>query len=61
MIAAIEEAITLKSNYNIRVINMSLGRPVFESYTLDPVDQAVKAHGRPASWSWPPPATTAVI
>ena len=43
VIAAIEEAITLKSTYNIRVINMSLGRPIFESYTLDPVDQAVEA------------------
>jgi len=43
VIAAIEEAITLKSVYNIRVINMSLGRPVFESYTLDPVDQAVES------------------
>jgi len=43
VIAAIEEAITLKNTYNIRVINMSLGRPVFESYTLDPVDQAVEA------------------
>ena len=43
VIAAIEEAITLQSTYNIRVINMSLGRPVFESYTLDPVDQAVEA------------------
>jgi serine protease AprX len=43
VIAAIEAAIALRSNYNIRVINMSLGRPVFESYTLDPVDQAVEA------------------
>ncbi len=43
VIAAIQEAITLKSKYNIRVINMSLGRPIFESYTLDPVDQAVEA------------------
>ncbi|MGA7633071.1 MAG: S8 family peptidase, partial [Terriglobales bacterium] len=43
VIAAIEEAITLQSTYNIRVINMSLGRPVFESYALDPVDQAVEA------------------
>src|SRR5208282_1033592 len=43
VIAAIQEAITLQSKYNIRVINMSLGRPVFESYTLDPVDQAVEA------------------
>ena len=43
VIAAIQTAIALKSVYNIRVINMSLGRPVFESYTLDPVDQAVEA------------------
>jgi len=43
VIAAIQQAISLKNNYNIRVINMSLGRPVFESYTLDPVDQAVEA------------------
>jgi len=43
VIAAIEQAIALQSTYNIRVINMSLGRPVFESYTLDPVDQAVEA------------------
>ena len=43
VIAAIQQAIALKNTYNIRVINMSLGRPVFESYTLDPVNQAVEA------------------
>jgi len=43
VIAAIQQAIALKSTYNIRVISMSLGRPVFESYTLDPVDQAVES------------------
>jgi serine protease AprX len=43
VIAAIQEAITLQSTYNIRVISMSLGRPIFETYTLDPVDQAVEA------------------
>jgi serine protease AprX len=43
VIAALEQAIALQSTYNIGVINMSLGRPVFESYTLDPVDQAVEA------------------
>ncbi len=32
-----------KNVYNIRVINLSLGRPVFESYTLDPLCQAVEA------------------
>jgi serine protease AprX len=43
VIAAIQQAIALKDTYNIRVINMSLGRPVFESYTLDPVCQAVES------------------
>jgi serine protease AprX len=43
VIAAIQAAIALKSTYNIRVINLSLGRPVFESYTLDPLCQAVEA------------------
>jgi serine protease AprX len=43
VIAAIQQAIALQSTYNIRVINMSLGRPVFESYTLDPVCQAVES------------------
>jgi len=43
VIAAIQKAIDLKSQYNIRVINLSLGRPVYESYKLDPLDQAVEA------------------
>jgi serine protease AprX len=43
VIAAIEEAINLKSTYNIRVINLSLGRPVYESFALDPLCQAVEA------------------
>ena len=42
MIAAIDEAISLKSTYNIRVINLSLGRGVFESYTQDPLCQAAE-------------------
>ncbi len=42
VIAAIQRAIALKTQYNIRVINLSLGRPVFESYTIDPLDQAVE-------------------
>src|ERR1700730_12469325 len=46
VIAAIQQAIALKDTYNIRVINMSLGRPVFESYTLDPVCQAVESAWR---------------
>jgi serine protease AprX len=41
-IAAIQQAISLKNQYNIRVINLSLGRGIFESYTLDPLCQAVE-------------------
>ena len=42
VIAAIQQAISLKDTYNIRVINLSLGRGVFESYTTDPLCQAVE-------------------
>ncbi len=42
VIAAIETAISLQSKYNIRVLNLSLGRQVFESYQLDPLCQAVE-------------------
>ena len=42
VIAAIQTAIQLKSTYNIRVINLSLGRPVLESYTADPLCQAAE-------------------
>ena len=43
VIAAIGRAIELKSAFNIRVINISLGRPVYESYQDDPLCQAVEA------------------
>lgn len=43
VIAAIDDAIQLKNTYKIRVMNLSLGRPVYESYTLDPLCQAVEA------------------
>ena len=42
VIAAIQQAILLKSQYNIRVINLSLGRPVTKSYATDPLCLAVK-------------------
>ncbi len=42
VIAAIQTAIQMQSTYNIRVINLSLGRPVLESYTSDPLCQAVE-------------------
>src|SRR5690348_1526915 len=43
VISAIQQAIALKNTYNIRVINLSLGHPIYESYTLDPLCQAVEA------------------
>ncbi len=47
VIAGIDWVIAHKSNYNIRVINLSLGHPVYESCSLDPlcleVQKAVNA------------------
>ncbi len=43
VIAAIQQAIALKNVYNIRVINLSLGRGIPVSYTQDPLCQAVEA------------------
>jgi serine protease AprX len=42
LIAAIDYAIEVKDTYNIRVINMSLGAGVFESYHTDPLTLAAK-------------------
>ena len=42
VINAIEAAISLKSKYNIKVINLSLGRPIWEPYSQDPLCQAVE-------------------
>ena len=43
VIAAIQEAISLQNTYNIQVINLSLGRGISESYTQDPLCQAVES------------------
>src|ERR1700694_1336157 len=43
VIAAIQQAIALKATYNIRVINLSLGRGLAFGYTLDPLCEAVEA------------------
>jgi serine protease AprX len=43
VINAINRAIQLKSTYNIRVLNLSVGRPIFESYRNDPLCQAVES------------------
>ena len=49
VIAGINRAIQLKSTYNIRVINLSLGRPVAVSYKNDPLCQAVEQAWRRGS------------
>ncbi|HEV3216071.1 MAG TPA: S8 family serine peptidase [Vicinamibacterales bacterium] len=41
VIAGIEWAISNRSRYNIRIINLSLGHPVTEPSATDPLDQAV--------------------
>jgi serine protease AprX len=43
VIDAIQEAISLQNTYNIQVINLSLGRGIAESYTQDPLCQAVES------------------
>jgi|HubBroStandDraft_6_1064221.scaffolds.fasta_scaffold73361_1 serine protease AprX len=43
VIAAIQQAVQLKSRYNVRVINLSLGRPIYEGCAHDPLCQAVEA------------------
>ena len=42
IIAALDWAVAHKAQYNIRVINMSLGAGVFESYLTDPLTLAAK-------------------
>ena len=42
VIAAIDWAIEHRARYNLRIINLSLGHPVFESYRDDPLCQAVQ-------------------
>lgn len=42
IIAALDWAVANKAAYNIRVINMSLGAGVFESYNTDPLTLAAK-------------------
>ena len=40
VIRAIDWAIVNRDTYNIRVLNLSLGHPVMESYRTDPLTQA---------------------
>jgi serine protease AprX len=43
LISAMQEAIALQSTYNIRVINLSVARGIYESYSVDPLCQAVES------------------
>jgi serine protease AprX len=43
VLAGLQWVIANKSAFNVRVINLSLGHPVGESYTTDPLCQAVEA------------------
>lgn len=43
VIAAIARAIELKTKHNIRVMNLSLGRPIYESFRTDPLCLAVES------------------
>jgi serine protease AprX len=43
VIQAIQTAVGLKNTYNVRVINLSLGRPIYETCTLDPLCEAAEA------------------
>src|SRR5271170_6144165 len=42
VIAALQTAVSLKSKYNVRVVNLSLGRPIHETCNLDPLCLAVE-------------------
>ena len=59
VISGVQWCITNRSKYSIRVINLSLGHPVGESYTTDPLCQAVERPGKPVSSSCAPPETRA--
>ncbi|MGA2599815.1 MAG: S8 family peptidase [Bryobacteraceae bacterium] len=43
VIAAIQQAVQLKNVFNVRIINLSLGRPIVETCSLDPLCEAVEA------------------
>ena len=43
VIAALDYAVANKATYNIRVINLSVGAKITESYKTDPLCQAVEA------------------
>jgi serine protease AprX len=42
VIAAVDYAVRHRQTYNIRIINLSVAAPVYESYNTDPLTQAVR-------------------
>ena len=46
VVAAVQWAVQNKGAYNIRVMNLSIGHPIGESYTTDPLCQAVESAWR---------------
>jgi subtilisin family serine protease len=50
VVAGLNYVIANKSKFNIRVVNMSLGHPVYESTKTDPLCLAVEKRGRRVSW-----------
>ena len=59
VILALEWAIRNKGAHNIRVVNMSVGAAVTESYFEDPLTLAARSAVENGLSSWPPPATSA--
>jgi subtilisin family serine protease len=57
VIAAIEKAVALKSQYNMRVINLSLGRPISRAALKIRCARKWKRPGKLESWWWWPPET----
>ena len=43
VIAGLNWIVQNKAKYNIRVVNVSLGHPVYENYKTDPLNKAVEA------------------
>jgi hypothetical protein len=58
-IAAIEYAIAHRTRLRIRVLNLSVGAAVTESFETDPFTLAARRAVESGSWSSPPPATSA--
>ena len=59
VIAAIQKAVQLKSQYNVRVINLSLGRPIMKAALRIRCARRWKRPGRAESWWWWRPAMKA--